>query len=460
MNELMDIILQAPAVSLEEILTARDERAARQRAFLASDGGTPRPLVSVTLNIPGERKAHPLAERAFGIARAALLGRLARRGMPVEVLFESTAKTGFEGLYAVDGDATAVKALAVAVEETHPIGRLFDIDVLDGSGGILRGADTGRTERACIVCGKPVWACARSRAHSPEELALRTAEMLRDYLDGEYADHIAELAIRALLYEVIASPKPGLVDRNNNGAHRDMDLFTFAASAASLTAYFRGMTARGLRFRGEAGTMLPSLRLPGMLAEDRMFAATGGVNTHKGLVFSLGIFCAAAGFLRGSNKPLSPENILGTSAAIAADAEKDFAEAGGISATHGLAAHARFGLTGIRGEAARGYPAILHHGLPAFLRMTEAGHSLNDAGIAALLHLMAHVEDTNIVSRSDAGTLSRIQAEIRTFLEASPDMPAILRFAAELDARFIRDNISPGGSADLLALVYFLFFVL
>lgn len=454
---LMEILLEAPEVSLEEMLLARDNRAARQRSMIVDNHS---PVVSVTLNIPGSRKAHSLAGKAFAIARAAMLVRLEKAGMRIVQSIESREKTGFEGIYAVEGDAGAMKALAVSIEETHPIGRLFDIDVLTRDGTALRGVDAGRSERKCLLCGGPVWECARARTHSAEQLSLRAAGLIREHLEAGFADQVAFLATKALLYEVAVSPKPGLVDRLNNGAHSDMDMFTFIGGATALTPYFRDMARRGLVFEGGLETMLPAFRLRGIWAEERMFGATGGVNTHRGLVFSMGIACAAVGYLWGSGDTLSLEGILDACAAIVAQTPMELDAPPSAADTHGRRAHARFGLTGVRGEASAGYPNIRHYGFPALRRAFAEGNSPNDAGVAALLHLIATVQDTNIVSRSDAATLADIRAEIGAFLDTAPDMPAMLRFAGSLDDRFIRENISPGGSADLLALTYFLHFVL
>ncbi len=446
-------MLQAPEAALEDVLAAREARAARVRGMGRECGC---PVVSFTLNIPGPRKAHALAKEAFRLGKDALLAQLRAAGMDVLRQVEVAEKTGFEGTYAVAGDAAAIKGLAVRIEEEHPLGRLFDMDVSDAGGHALRGSDAGRGERSCIVCGKPVWACARSRAHSAEELAARAARMIQDFLHRDYADHVAELATRALLHEVLVSPKPGLVDRRNNGAHGDMDTFTFAASAAALTPYFRDMAARGLAFPpgGDRGALLPRLRVPGIAAEGKMFAATGGVNTHRGLVFSMGLFCAAAGVLRGREGAVSVARLLEVCAAIAAATPGELGE--NAENTHGREVCRKFGLTGVRGEAAAGYPALRLHGFPVFREMRARGHSLNDAGVAALLHLMAHVEDTNIVFRAGAAALGEVRAEVGGFLAGRPEMPAMLRYAEELDVRLIERNISPGGSADLLALVFFL----
>src|SRR4051812_47765287 len=105
---------------------------------------------------------------------------------------------------------------------------------------------------------------------------------------------ISQKALLSLLYEVSASPKPGLVDRYNQGAHKDMDFFTFMASSAALSNYFNDCVAEGVKYSGQnPQELFFSLRSLGVDAEKSMFEATDNVNTHKGLIFSLGIICAA-----------------------------------------------------------------------------------------------------------------------------------------------------------------------
>jgi holo-ACP synthase/triphosphoribosyl-dephospho-CoA synthase len=125
-------------------------------------------------------------------------------------------------------------------------------------------------------------------------------------------------------------------------------------------------------------------------------------------------------------------------------------------ASHGETLHKSSGIWGVRGEARAGFPQVREHSLPVLRDKLAAGFSVNDAGIAALLHLLAHTEDTNIVYRAGAGTLNRIQKDAAAFLEKRPSLEAMKTYARELDGKFAGENISPGGSADLLALTFFL----
>lgn len=277
--------------------------------------------------------------------------------------------------------------------------------------------------------------------------------------DTDYADHIAGLAVRSLLHEAAVTPKPGLVDRRDSGAHSDMDFFTFIDSSAALASYFREVTYTALHFPGEPEEMIALLRPLGLRAERTMLSATGGVNTHKGLIFSLGLVCAAAGYARPRSPALTEDLIFGLCARMAAGTLDELA-GGGVSPTHGVAAYRRHGCAGARGEAAEGFPNVRRHGLPALRGALDRGLSRNDAGVWALLHLMAHADDTNIVSRADLATLRRVQEECGRFLRSRGSIGRLLPYAEALNGDFVRRGISPGGCADLLALTYMLFFLL
>jgi triphosphoribosyl-dephospho-CoA synthetase len=187
------------------------------------------------------------------------------------------------------------------------------------------------------------------------------------------------------------------------------------------------------------------------------------VNTHRGLIFSLGILSAAFGRLYRREETPGLEDTLEFCRLMTARLHEDFSRTGADIAggpgclSHGEALHKRHGLSGIRGEVSRGFPTVRNTAYPALCRLLDAGHSLNDAGAAVLLHLLAETEDTNIVHRSSLEELRRIQQEISAFLAAHPSVENMKKKAAELDGEFIKKNISPGGSADILAVTLFLY---
>ena len=125
--------------------------------------------------------------------------------------------------------------------------------------------------------------------------------------------------------------------------------------------------------------------------------------------------------------------------------------------TVGEVLYAKYGITGIRGEAEAGYPAVLEQGLPVLQKGLSMGLSLNDAGCCALLHLIAATDDTNLIHRSNRAMQLQVRKEIAALLADTP-FPA-MKTIGQLDEDFIRKNLSPGGSADLLAVTFFLHFL-
>ena len=327
------------------------------------------------------------------------------------------------------------------------------MDVIRPDGSKVGREELGLEERKCLLCGQPARVCARSRAHSVGLLQQRTEEILEEALLRWESGEIARLACQALLYEVAVTPKPGLVDRENSGSHRDMDFFSFQASAAALWPYFEECAKIGLN----TGTLpaeetFGALRGPGMLAEGAMLHATGGVNTHRGAIFSLGILCGAAGRLR----TWDPEALLVECGRMTAGlTARDFAGVTEETArTAGQRLYLRHGITGVRGQAEAGFPAVLRSGLPTLEAGLARGLSLNDALCAALLALMTAAEDTNVSARSDYDTQQQVCRKLEELLQ-SQNFPGPERLR-QLDADFTARNLSPGGSADLLAMTCFL----
>ena len=443
------------AVTLAEVLEAREERVRQQRIFQEQYGA---PVISFTLNIAGPVKDSPLIRRAFQAGQEQLKAGLRAAKLPALNRLERLAHTGCEGLYAVDGSAREVKAVCASIEDGSALGRLFDMDVLAPDGRKLDREEVGGGPRSCIVCGAPGRACASRRVHGVEELRAATRRIMEEHFASADRERAAALVTRALLDEICTTPKPGLVDLANNGSHQDMDIFTFTASAAALAPYWGRCVQIGQETAEDApADTFQALKRAGQGAERAMFLATGGVNTHKGAVFTLGVICGAVGRLWSAASPCrDPEAILAECAAMTSAAvEADFAALDPkLARTAGQKLYLERGLTGIRGEAARGFPSVSQVALPALGQALEAGMSRSGAGAAALLHLIAQGTDTNMVSRGGPERAAEAAEWCRALLERSP-LPAREEIA-ELDRKFIRENLSPGGCADLLAAAFFL----
>lgn len=433
-------------VLLTEILNAREARAARQQVLIQKFRC---PVVCFTMNIAGPVKTSPLIRRAFDAGLATLENALSAYTIHSREIIHDI--TGDEAILSVDIDASALKAICTAIEEATPMGRLFDMDVLDKSGQKLERDQ----ERCCLICGAPGRGCAAGRLHSVQSLQEATQNLITSHFDGEDAARIAAAAVNALLDEVRTTPKPGLVDLRNNGSHRDMDIPLFTASAKALRPYFTRCAIIGQDSASlPPAEVFPPLREAGLKAELAMYAATGGVNTHKGAVYTLGILCAAFGRLwhTGAGSPTA-EAVLSLCAAIAGDAARaDLANA--AADTAGLRLYRELGISGIRGEMAQGLPSVAHIGLPAFRDARAKGLDRNGAGVVTLLHLIAHVQDTNLYSRGGQRGAEFAAHAARELLKSSP-CPTPAQVEA-LDDAFIARDLSPGGCADLLAATYFL----
>ena len=270
---------------------------------------------------------------------------------------------------------------------------------------------------------RSVSVCSRSRAHGLEAITART----RTILEAFAAETLAEMAENALLAEVHFTPKPGLVDEANNGAHRDMDVPLFERSAHALRPCFEEFVRLGIQ-----GASPAALQQAGVRAEQAMFAATGGVNTHKGAIYSGALLLHAAGrLLSGEEEGDLCELAAQTAAAIPAP-----------TGTHGAAVRAQCG--GIRTEAVSGYPTA-----QAVLRQLRQSGPLD-----ALLLSMSRLDDSTLWHRGGAEGAQLVRSRAADILAA----PASEREARtrRLDMELIERNLSPGGSADLLAMAFFL----
>lgn len=400
-------------VTLFDVLDAREQRQREQQRLLKQYSST---LVCFTMNIAGACKRSPLIDFAFDRGRKALCGAVPQS------FSETIRRDAGNEFYLVSPlSAAEVKAICVRLEETG-IGRLYDMDVLTPVGEKLS-RSVGRT---CLVCGGSAFACARSRAHGIDAVTKKTQQLLHAFA----AEELADLAVQALRGEVRLTPKPGLVDENNPGAHRDMDLELFLKSAEALRPYFRFCAARAM----EAPDCMPDLQKAGLEAERTMLHATGGVNTHKGAIYSLGILTAAAGASLAHERPLFEQAAAYARAGKRSDA-----------GTHGNTALARYGGRGAREEAEQGFPLarkacrLLRMGLPAE---------------EVLLHLILECQDTNLLHRGGAEGLEFTRMWARKVLSAEPAKREARLL--DMDAALIGRNLSPGGCADILAQGIFL----
>lgn len=262
---------------------------------------------------------------------------------------------------------------------------------------------------------------------------------------------IAHLATQALQAELDTTPKPGLVDKDNNGAHRDMDYALMQRSIDTLHPYFVKLALLGC---ADALPTHTSIRDIGIEAEKAMLSATNGVNTHKGALFSMGLAVVAAAHEENT------DSLQTTIKALAAS----FPDTNG---THGSKAKLLSkGTTAIKGaldNAREGYEMLFAEWLPFYIerRKERDAHTLHKT----LLRIMCDLDDTNVIYRTDLATAEEVKQEARVMLDSFSKAHTAedkeKRIAAELlalkdmDKRYTARNISPGGAADMLSLTVF-----
>ena len=399
-------------INLEQMLAARDRRAEIQNKLLANaEPGAC--LACLTLNIAGDVKRTPMTRMLFDRG----LFEFDKAGLDVQEYIETDEPTGTEAFWLLDEDAEDVKRRLESIEEDKTIAasRLFDFDVLtyDGFGP----QKLSRTKsRKCLICDKPAAECSRSRAHGLDAVKAETDRLLKEFC----SDTLAKAAYDSLIAELETTPKPGLVDLNNNGSHTDMDADTFIISANTLLPYFKDAALLGMN-----GCSMKELRARGIQADKEMFEATGGINTHQGMIYSMGLLLAGM----GRSLTIGGDCIDNASSLAKEDAKQNF---------------------GATSHAISGFPDAVY--CAERLALHSESNDINNAAVFAIIDSMARLEDTNLIRRGgrDGLNFAKKKAAETATLPKNNRMEAIYRF----DEEMIERNLSPGGSADMLALAF------
>lgn len=279
--------------------------------------------------------------------------------------------------------------------------------------------------------GKPLSATSLRRALDKGNLK----EAMEYIPESSIPYLVADLAERALRLELDTTPKPGLVDRKDNGAHKDMDYALMSKSISALRPYLTRLAVESAKDIDPA-----KIKEIGIEAEKAMLKATGGVNTHKGALFCIGLSVAAASNLAsatGSVEAYSFKELVSRAAS----------EIPSARGTHGAEAKRSFKAVGALENARAAYPELFTDWLPYYRSLEGDPFRCHKT----LLHIMTTLDDTNILHRRGAEGLAHAEAEAARLLEDFSESGL-----SSLNKDFIRENISPGGSADMLSLTIFI----
>jgi triphosphoribosyl-dephospho-CoA synthase len=253
-----------------------------------------------------------------------------------------------------------------------------------------------------------------------------------------------QLCLDALRIEVVAWPKPGLVTPVDSGSHHDMHIGTFLKSIRALEGTFAEMAMAAAFGRG-----FREMMAAGREAEARMLLATDGVNTHRGAIFNLGLLTSASA-LRRCNPTLAGlscgkvvERVWG---------EDILAARSPSAATHGNQVYNRYSKAGARGEASAGFPMVYRFGIPALSRLLQNGYDHERSIVGTLMALIENVDDSNLLWRDGEDGLAFAKKSARDFnINGGVEQPDWREQLTLIHSSFVKRNLSPGGSADLVA---------
>lgn len=458
----MNVFQDGPTITLNQVLDNREWRSQMQTQLEQRYPAAV--VVSIKLNIPGPVKNSLPLQAMFRCGLATLRQQFAAHRLVNEhVLLDRP--TGPEAFLVLTGALPVVKRQAIQFESKMGMGRLFDIDTMQaGVATQLSRQDLGYPPRQCLICDQPAKICIKSETHDLVDgyqaiQAIYEQTMSTPMVIAPQSQQVVvNNALAALLYEVSLQPKPGLVDPVSNGAHDDMTLLTFIDSSLALGGYFNQAYDIGAHFSSDDLTgMFTTLREAGREAEKAMFAATHGVNTHKGAIFSLGILVTAVAYATQFGLTTTDHIRQIVTQMLAGLVTQDLAPLNGTKRpmTAGEHQYQQYRLTGARGEAAAGFPVVMGKALP-FLQ--AATGTTTQRLLDTLLMIAGEIEDTNLIKR--AGT-PLVIAEMKQwvaeyFALGGSQSPAGLAYLTALDDIFIARHLSIGGAADNLILTIFL----
>jgi holo-ACP synthase CitX len=336
--------------------------------------------------------------------------------------------------FIINDSGNIVKEKTILIEEKNHLGRLIDIDVFNET-AITR-EDVECETRKCLICDNYAHLCSRSKEHSESEVFLVINEIIRNFL----VDLVLNKTISSIYSELDLYPKFGLVSRHDSGCHTDMDSNTFVESIFAIKPFIKEFILYGINDLDDP----LKLQEIGIEAEKAMLRATLNVNTHKGLIFALGVFLPSLtkAILKQEDIGFLKQEIKHISEVVIGDYYKNIATKEHKS--HGDEIYLLHNLKGLRGEALNGFNIIFDipsfKDTPSLLRYHEF-----------LISFMSILDDTTIIHKTNIDTLNEVKSVFSDFVDKG-GYTANKEIIIQLSESYKKRNISPGGSADLLVL--------
>ncbi|MDR3215481.1 MAG: citrate lyase holo-[acyl-carrier protein] synthase [Bacilli bacterium] len=395
----------------ELILEAKEDRFLLQKALVKQYHQS---LVSIKANYPGSHKNNLLSTYLV------IKSFIELRSL-IDICFYQIISS-YEGIVVLiisKSDSHLLKKMMIDYEEKEEVNRLLDIDVYSNEYEVISRRLLNIKSRSCFICDEDAKQCNRSQKHSYEELQSYFNDLvIKDIFSNKQLLYY-KLSIYGLSNELNKPINYGCVGFNHNGAHQDMDYYTFIDSMTSISNDFKYFSNIELSF--------DHLRAFGIVMEEHMFKATKNINTHQGAIFSLLFLFAGIALSNEFNDITS--NIKKLAIPLKADfTSNDIPE-------H-LSFYLKNNIMGARGLALSGYQVIFEEILPYYDKVNELDELMNK--------IVSIIEDTNIIKRSNLDTYQKIKS-MAFKANTKKDIRAI-------DEYCLSNNISCGGSADIYAL--------
>ena len=436
---------------ITEFLLDRDRRVLYQEHLLKENKD--KTLVTIRINYPGIEKSNYITDNIVNTMYNEILTYYGKF-----IVFEDKYKNkeGIVAHFLFDLDFVNVKKEMINVEEEHILGRCLDIDVYtlknDKVIGISR-SDLFKKPRRCFICDLDAKICSRAQTHTIDEIKNYFEVVYKNFKDSQkktdsLAYEVSQMALKAMISEVSTFPSFGLVSPISSGAHKDMDYYTFLNSAVAITPFLKKMFEVGYSYYSPE-YIFDAIRDIGKECEDKMFEATNNINTHKGMIFLMGISMAAIGKALYENKEFYQiQDIIKSMVKNILDDFKELHKKEKL--THGERLYLEYGFTGIRGQVQDGLSVLFDNIIDNYI---NSDLKENDLYTQILIELMARVEDSTVVYRHDISTLRKVQSDAKDLLNMGGIFTEEGRQKCHhLEDLYIKENISPGGCADLLAI--------
>ncbi len=444
---------------IDKFLMQREERVKYQQDLLLENKN--KTLVTIKINYPGTEKSNYILDDIIKIITDEVITYYG-----LFVVFKRCYKT-LEGSIVhllFDLDYIKVKNIMIDIEQNHILGRCADLDVYTLKNNkviAISRKDLNISPRKCFICDSNAKICSRSQNHSIEEIKLYFEKKYEEYLNhiklrDKVSKKMSNRALKAMISEVSTYPCFGLVSPISSGSHKDMDYYTFLDSSFCIVPYLEKMSKYSYTYHDEK-YIFNLIREIGKEAEDKMFMATNNVNTHKGMIFLLGIVIASTSkVIYNGGKFIDINTTIKNMTKDILDDFKqiDYKIKNNKKLTHGERLYIEYGFEGIRGQVKNGLDFIFNDVIYEYL---ESNLSKNDLYSHTLLRLMSIVDDSTIVYRHGISVLDKVKKDSIYILDkGGMNSEEGRRLCFELENEYIKKGISPGASADLLAVVIFL----